>query len=90
MRTRQFSRTAGTPALTVRRAATVLLMMRRTAMTLLLMLLTTASAWADTADTYYIDASGTRHDVTATVLTGSDQASITELGSKNTETWYVV
>lgn len=62
----------------------------RWALVVLLMLLTTASAWADTAETYYIDADGIRHDVTATVLTGSDQASITELGSNDTETWYVV
>ena len=36
------------------------------------MLLTTATAWADTVETFYLDASGTRHDVTATVLDGTE------------------
>lgn len=40
--------------------------------TLLLMLLTTATAWAGTVETFYLDASGTRHDVTATVLDGTE------------------
>ena len=36
------------------------------------MLLTTATAGAETAETYYVDASGTHHSVTAIVLTGSE------------------
>ena len=66
---------------------TIRRMISRAAMMLVLMVLT-ASAWA--RDTYYIDASGTSHNVTATPLTGSGEASTTTLGSDGTETWYVV
>lgn len=56
---------------------------RRVAMMLLLMMLTTASAWAETVTTNYVDADGTLHDnITATVLTGNE----TEIGGG----WYVV
>ena len=56
----------------------------KTAMVLLLTLLTAATAWAETVQTYYIDASGTRHDVTATVLTGTGNF------TSNPNQWYVV
>ena len=59
----------------------------KTAIVLLLTLLTAATAWAETVQTYYIDASGTRHDVTATVLTGSETG---YLGNTGNTTYYVV
>ena len=55
-------------------------------MTLMLVMLTATTAWAETVETYYVDADGTRHDVTATVLTGGESS----LGSDGTTTWYVV
>lgn len=58
----------------------------RSAMTLLLAVLTTVTAWAETVSTYYIDENGTRQNVTATVLTGSEAT----LGSNGQTTWYVV
>ena len=58
----------------------------RSAMTLLLAVLTTMTAFAETVSTYYIDENGTRQNVTATVLTGSEAT----LGSNGQTTWYVV
>ena len=60
-------------------------------MVLLLTLLTAATAWAQTTESVnYIDENGATQTVTATVLTGSDQASITNLGTNDQTTWYVV
>lgn len=60
----------------------------RSAMTLLLAVLTTVTAWAETVSTYYIDADGTQHDVTATVLTS--ELLENWIGTENQTTWYVV
>ena len=57
----------------------------RAAMTLAL-ILACAAAWADNVSTYYIDENGTRHDVTATVLTGNE----IYIGTSNQTKWYVV
>ena len=57
----------------------------RAAMTLAL-ILACAAAWADEVQTYYIDENGTRHDVTATVLTGNESY----IGTSNQTKWYVV
>lgn len=43
--------------------------LRRAVLTLLALIMTCAAAWAETVETYYIDENGTRHDVTATVVT---------------------
>ena len=51
------------------------------AMTLAL-IMTCAAAWAEDVQTYYIDENGMRHDVTATVLTGT--------GALTANQWYVV
>ena len=57
---------------------------RRAAMMLLIMMLTTTTAWAETVKTYYVDATGTRHEnVTATVLTGGGATTLSA-------GWYVV
>ena len=53
---------------------------------LLMMLLTTMTAWAEDVETFYVDENGTSHDITATVLDGTE----TSIGSKNQTTWYVV
>ena len=53
----------------------------RATMTLAL-IVTCAMAWAETVETYYIDENGTRHDVTATVLTGT--------GVLTANQWYVI
>lgn len=53
----------------------------RAAMTLAL-ILACATAWAQEVQTYYIDENGTRHDVNATVLTGT--------GRLTADQWYVV
>ncbi|MBR5082226.1 MAG: hypothetical protein IKX35_07290, partial [Bacteroidales bacterium] len=53
----------------------------RAAMTLAL-IVTCATAWATDVQTYYIDENGTSHNVTATVLTGSE--------TRLTGGWYVV
>lgn len=45
-----------------------------------------ATAWAETVETYYIDENGTRHDVTATVLTGNESS----IGTSGQTKWYVV
>ena len=47
-------------------------------MMLLLVVLTTMTAWAETVETYYVDAKGTRHDATATVLTGGGATELAE------------
>ena len=57
----------------------------RAAMTLAL-IMTCATAWAQEVQTYYIDENGTRHDVTATVLTGNESY----IGTSNQTKWYVV
>ena len=58
----------------VRRAATALL--------LCVLTMTVQTAWADTVETYYVDADGTTHTgITATVLTGSET-------SLEAGTWY--
>ena len=57
-----------------RRAATALL--------LCVMTMTVQTAWAETVTTYYVDENGTRHDVNATVLTGT--------GTLTANQWYVV
>jgi len=57
----------------------------RAAMTLAL-ILACAAAWAQEEQTYYIDENGTRHDVTATVLTGNESY----IGTSNQTKWYVV
>ena len=57
----------------------------RAAMTLAL-ILACATAWAGTVETYYIDENGTRHDVTATVVTTNMES----LGTDGETTWYVV
>ena len=57
----------------------------RAAMTLAL-ILACAAAWAQEVQTYYIDENGTRHDVTATVLTGNESY----IGTSNQTKWYVV
>ena len=57
----------------------------RAAMTLAL-ILACAAAWAQEVQTYYIDENGTRHDVTATVLTGNE----IYIGTSNQTKWYVV
>ena len=48
----------------------------------LALIVTCATAWAGTVQTYYIDENGTRHDVTATLLTGT--------GNLTADQWYVV
>ena len=57
----------------------------RAAMTLAL-ILACAAAWAENVETYYIDENGTRHDVTATVVT----TYMDNLGTDDETTWYVV
>ena len=57
----------------------------RAAMTLAL-ILACAAAWAQEVQTYYIDENDTRHDVTATVLTGNESY----IGTSNQTKWYVV
>jgi hypothetical protein len=57
----------------------------RAAMTLAL-ILACATAWAEEVPTYYIDENGTRHDVTATMLTGNESY----IGTSNQTKWYVV
>ena len=52
--------------------------LQRLTMTLMLVMLTTMTAWAEDVETYYVDANGTRHDVTATVLTGGGKTELAE------------
>ena len=59
---------------------------RRAALTLLALIMTCAAAWAQEVQTYYIDENGTRHDVTATVVTKYME----NLGTDGETTWYVV
>ena len=60
--------------------------LKRAALTLLALIMTCAAAWADNVSTYYIDENGTRHDVTATVVT----TYMDDLGTDGETTWYVV
>ena len=53
---------------------------------MLALILACAAAWAQEEQTYYIDENGTRHDVTATVLTGNESY----IGTSNQTKWYVV
>ena len=57
-----------------------------TALLLCVLTMTVQTAWAENVQTYYIDENGTRHDVTATVLTGNESY----IGTSNQTKWYVV
>ena len=46
---------------------------QRLSMTLTLVVLTAMTAWAETVETYYVDADGTTHNVSATMLTGNEK-----------------
>ena len=52
--------------------------LQRLSMTLMLVMLTAMTAWAEDISTYYIDENGTRHDITATVLTGGGATELAE------------